>query len=123
MEHLAVGTLEFLLYGRELKISSNNWLCQGWGQQWIVPKKISDDQKEISDILNHKLDDQKRYPGKLETHNIAVVNTPAMVPQGVKMEHGDPEQNHQSSAAILKQRNTGIKKILKAHLQETELTT
>ena len=60
-------------------------------------KKKSDDEEEIYDNLNHKPDDQKRYPGKLETHNIAdgqVGNAPSTRPQGVKMVQGHPEQNH-----------------------------
>ena len=81
------------------------------------PMKKSGDEEEISDNLNHKSDDHKRYPGKLELHNISdgqVGNTHAIVPQGVKMVKDDPEQNHQPSPALLKHKNTGIKKNLLA---------
>ena len=78
-------------------------------------RKKSDNKEEISDNLNHKPDVEKRYPGK--TPHISdgqVGNAPAIVPQGVKMEQGDPEQNHQPSAVIFKQKNTGIEKNLQS---------
>jgi hypothetical protein len=69
-------------------------------------KKIGDEE-DVSENLSHKHDDQKRYPGKLEPLNIVdgqEGNTPAIVTQGVKMEQGDPEKNHQPSAAFIKQK-------------------
>ena len=65
-------------------------------------RKKSDNKEEVSENLNHKHDDQKRYPGKTPRISDGQVgNAPAIVPQGVKMEQGGPEQNNQASADIL----------------------
>ena len=80
-------------------------------------RKKSDNKEEISDNLNHKPDVEKRYPGK--TPHISdgqVGNAPAIMPQGVKMVQGDPEQNHPPFAAIFKQKNKGMIKNPKIQL-------
>lgn len=74
----------------------------------------------MSNTANHTLDDQKKYPGKLETNlnkempdvsDGQAGNARTIVPQGVKLEPHDPTQNHQPSGP--KQKKSVIKMNMK----------
>jgi len=76
-------------------------------------KRIHVNKEEGVDNLDHKTDDQKIYPGKLETNDISTGHAGSsdpIVPQGVRMQQDDSNQNLQPSAATFNQTRIGTKR-------------